>query len=303
MARIRTIKPEAFQSESLAAVSVEAERTFYGLTTQVDDRSRIIHKPVQINATLWAYRPAHTPDDLARELEQLTGEGLVCVYVGCDGREYLHLPTWDEHQRIDRPSRSRLPLCPVHNVNLATSEDDYCGRHEGACKPATPRHTLASPREPSIQDRGPRTVDRGPGESPDGDSPPRDDDDDRPDVEALCQHLADQVEANGSKRPTVTKRWRTSARLLLDADGRTPDQVRAAIDWCQADTFWRSVILSMPKLREKYDQIRLSASRGASPGAYVAPRSTTDERVSAALDLAAKYAAEEAVPTLPAIGA
>ncbi len=86
-------------------------------------------------------------------------------------------------------------------------------------------------------------------------------DDDRPDVDALCQHLAERIEANGSKRPTITKRWRTSARLLLDVDGRTPDQVRAAIDWCQTDEFWRANVMSMPKLREKYDQLRLAATR------------------------------------------
>lgn len=84
----------------------------------------------------------------------------------------------------------------------------------------------------------------------------------RPDVEALCAHLADRIEANGSKRPRITAAWRTSARLLLDLDGRTPEQVRTAIDWCQADEFWRSNILSMPKLREKYDQLRLIAQRG-----------------------------------------
>jgi hypothetical protein len=31
------------------------------------------------------------------------------------------------------------------------------------------------------------------------------------------------------------------------------------IRWCQADEFWRGNILSMPKLREKYDQLRLKA--------------------------------------------
>ena len=40
MPRIRTVKPEAFTSESLAEVSVEAERTFYGLLTQADDHGR-----------------------------------------------------------------------------------------------------------------------------------------------------------------------------------------------------------------------------------------------------------------------
>jgi hypothetical protein len=82
----------------------------------------------------------------------------------------------------------------------------------------------------------------------------------RDDAERLCAHLADRIEANGSKRPNpATKRWRDAARLLLDADGRTEQQVHAAIDWCQDNEFWRSNILSMPKLREKYDQLRLRA--------------------------------------------
>lgn len=41
LARIRTIKPEAFVSESLATVSLTAERTFLGLLTQADDQGRL----------------------------------------------------------------------------------------------------------------------------------------------------------------------------------------------------------------------------------------------------------------------
>lgn len=83
----------------------------------------------------------------------------------------------------------------------------------------------------------------------------------RDDVERLCAHLADRIEANGCKRPKVTARWRSSARLLLDADGRTEQQIHNAIDWCQTDEFWRANVLSMPTLREKYDQLRLAAQR------------------------------------------
>ena len=86
---------------------------------------------------------------------------------------------------------------------------------------------------------------------------------DRIDVEQVCRHLADRIEANGSKRPTITKTWRDAARRLIDRDGRTVEQITKAIDWCQDDDFWRSNILSMPKLREKYDQLRLAAQRGA----------------------------------------
>jgi hypothetical protein len=87
----------------------------------------------------------------------------------------------------------------------------------------------------------------------------------RPDVETICTHLADWIEANGSRRPTITKSWRRSARLLLDADHRTVEQVIKAIDWCQNDTFWRGNVMSMPKLREKYDQLRLAAARSSAP--------------------------------------
>lgn len=85
----------------------------------------------------------------------------------------------------------------------------------------------------------------------------------RRDVEKVCEHLADRIEGNGSKRPTITDAWRTSARLLIDKDHRTVDQIVKAIDWCQDDDFWRGNVLSMPKLRAKYDQLRLAAQRGS----------------------------------------
>ncbi len=82
---------------------------------------------------------------------------------------------------------------------------------------------------------------------------------DRPDVEKICEHLADRVVANGCKRPTITKTWREEARLLLDKDGRTVDQVIRCIDWATSNNFWRKNILSMPTLREKYDRLRMDA--------------------------------------------
>lgn len=136
----------------------------------------------------------------------------------------------------------------------------------------------------------------------------------RGDVERLCQHLADLVEANGSRRPAITDRWRDAARLLIDRDGRTETQVRTAIDWCQGHEFWRSNVLSMPKLREKYDQMRLQAQRDsavapASPrnGSQIRPgnpylNDLRDEHGTAAVnDLIATLARTEPTTT-PAAG-
>lgn len=94
---------------------------------------------------------------------------------------------------------------------------------------------------------------------------------DRPDVERICEHLAEQIEARGSKRPTITTRWRNEGRLLLDRDGRTEEQVHACIRWLFTSThrdaqFWRTNVRSMPKLREEYDRLRELAERPPSGG-------------------------------------
>jgi hypothetical protein len=106
----------------------------------------------------------------------------------------------------------------------------------------------------------------------------------RPDVTRLCARLASHIAANGSKRPAITKRWRDAARLMLDRDGRTEQQIASAIDWCQADEFWRANILSMPKLREKYDQLRLQAMRAS--GTKHTRQAEIDELFGAAMERA-----------------
>lgn len=118
----------------------------------------------------------------------------------------------------------------------------------------------------------------------------------RDDVDRLCTHLADRIEANGSKRPDIGAKWRTAARLLLDRDGRTEQQIHNAIDWCQSDEFWRANVLSMPTLREKYDQLRLAAQRpktvnGRSP---TAPTPTPPPARDALADIDARVERERA---------
>lgn len=99
----------------------------------------------------------------------------------------------------------------------------------------------------------------------------------REDVESLCSHLADRIEANGSKRPTIGQAWRDAARRLLDIDGRDLDRATRLIDWCQADPFWRGNILSMPKFRAKYDQLRLQAvADWGKNGGTVSPEGVVD---------------------------
>lgn len=77
-----------------------------------------------------------------------------------------------------------------------------------------------------------------------------------------CNLLADLIEANGSKRPAVTDKWLSDMERLNRIDQRSWEQITRAIEWCQADDFWRGNIMSPAKLRKQYDQLRLAAQRG-----------------------------------------
>ncbi|MGW1279590.1 hypothetical protein ACWD4V_21930 [Streptomyces tsukubensis] len=119
MPRIRTIKPEAFRSESLAAVSLSAERTFLGLLTEADDHGRFRDQPAVLAGALWSYRPGHGALGVEDDLTQLAAHNLICRYaVHEDGedRRYAHIVTWRKHQKINRPSGVRTPPCPHHEA-------------------------------------------------------------------------------------------------------------------------------------------------------------------------------------------
>ena len=77
-----------------------------------------------------------------------------------------------------------------------------------------------------------------------------------------CNLIADLIEANGSKRPAVTDKWLSDMERLNRIDERSWEQITRAIEWCQADDFWRGNIMSPAKLRKQYDQLRLAAQRG-----------------------------------------
>lgn len=136
MPRIRTIKPEFPQSESMGRVSREARLLFVLLFTIVDDDGRTRGSSRMLASLLFPY-----DDDAAglidRWLDELEREGCVRRYE-VDGSIYLEICNWLKHQKIDKPSKSRLP-----------SFD------EGS-------RAVAKPREESATDLGPSTLDLGP---------------------------------------------------------------------------------------------------------------------------------------------
>ncbi|MER7771549.1 hypothetical protein [Kitasatospora sp. NPDC096140] len=126
MARIRSIKPETWVSETLAEVSIPAMVTFLGMTNHADDHGRHRDNAAIVYGVIWPMRDEIGRADVEEHLRQLATAGAICRYVGCDGRKYFHYPTWRNHQKIDKPSLSRLSACPH-------CEPERCGVCKGPC--------------------------------------------------------------------------------------------------------------------------------------------------------------------------
>lgn len=83
----------------------------------------------------------------------------------------------------------------------------------------------------------------------------------RDDVMSLCRLLSDLMVSNGDKEPRITQAWMDAARLMLDKDGRDYEASHRLLRWALNDSFWKANIQSMPKFRDKFDQLRHDANR------------------------------------------
>ena len=111
MGRIRTIKPEFPQSESMGRVSRESRLCFILLFTLADDSGRLRGNSRMLASLLYPY------DDDAKKhiggwLAELHKEQCITCY-DVEGDSYIELNKWGDHQKIDKPTPSKLPCSPT----------------------------------------------------------------------------------------------------------------------------------------------------------------------------------------------
>lgn len=144
--RIRTIKPEWLEDELLAAASDEARVLSVALILMADDHGRGRASTAAIATGAWRYQleqddGAHAPEVLARAsraLRELHAMRFVTLYE-VDRQRYFEIRNWSKHQRVDRPSKPRVPA-PPQAENAQESRT-----HEVATEPSRgPRETLAT---------------------------------------------------------------------------------------------------------------------------------------------------------------
>jgi hypothetical protein len=106
--RIRSIKPEFWMSESIGRLSRDARLLFIGLWSFADDSGRGRGTFAAISGSLLPY-DQDAMSIVPKLFSELEREGMVRRYIGEDGNTYFDIPKWLNHQKIERPSKSRIP--------------------------------------------------------------------------------------------------------------------------------------------------------------------------------------------------
>lgn len=270
MPRIRTIKPEFFTSLTIASLPLEARLTFIGLWTHVDDEGRCVDDTRLIRAAVWPL-DERLSSDIETDLKRLTESSLIVRYE-VDGRRYLAVQGWREHQKINRPTLSKLPAPPDRPIHRG---------HQPPPAETQPSGIGGSHQRPLTEDSlAERKGKEGKGREGKGVPPPAD-------AGALTlstPYIVGEWLEHCRKRPpgNVVGQVGRSVKAML-AEGIDPVDVRRGL------AAWHSKGLHPSTLPSIVNQLM-----NATGTIGTVPRpSTTDQRVNAALQLAAQFDAAE----------
>lgn len=123
MPRKRMIDPGIWRSEQVNDLSRDARLLFIGMFSNADDAGRLHGSAKFLRANIFPYDEDVTAAKVAKWRGEILSMGLAILYES-NGREYLWLPTWTRHQRIDRPSSSTLPSPDEDSSNTRRGLDE-----------------------------------------------------------------------------------------------------------------------------------------------------------------------------------
>lgn len=140
MARIRTIKPEFPHSESMGRVSRDARLLFIEMWTIADDSGRLRGNSRMLASLLFPYDD-DAPGLISSWLDELERENCIVRYQDESKSNYIQVCQWKTHQKIDKPSESKLP-------------------GPDSCMPREDSRIVVEDSRKIVQDQGPRTKER-----------------------------------------------------------------------------------------------------------------------------------------------
>lgn len=278
MGRIRTIKPEFPQSESMGRVSRDARLLFIQLWTLCDDEGRTRADSRMIARLLYPYDDGEeghfqtSTKDVDRWFAELEREQCVFRYQA-DGTTYAQIAKWLNHQKIDRPSKSKIPEFDESSLQFAIVLDSSTTDLDQGSRIKEGNGEDHSSTPDSLREVGggkkrkPKPVD--------------------PEDEKCARWLYGRLlKANEEAKKPNWSTWAKHIRLMREQDGRTHRQICELYDWAKSDSFWSGNIISPEKLREKWDTLVEHRARPGRQQAAATPKQSNMDATLAAAERA-----------------
>jgi len=236
----RMLKKLISTSQKLAKLKTDSARLLYTwLLPHLDIEGRFSADPHIVKGYV-VPRLKMTPRKITEYLEDMAKNDLIVLYE-VDGDKFLQLKKFKNFQllREDRESKSQIPA-PTKDSMLTPGvihENDSTSKVKESKSKVKESKSLCLEK---FQDE---------------------------DIK-LTQLLIDLMSKNNPNssilRTLTPKRqetWINECRKLREIDKRTPEQIEQIIIFSQDDSFWKSNILSMAKLRKQFDQLWLKAKK------------------------------------------
>ena len=112
MARIRTIKPEFWRHEDLSELPEATHLLAAALLNYADDEGYFNANPKLVQAECCPLRELSV--NIHDSLNQLVSIAYLALGTGEDGKRYGHILNFKEHQRINRPTESKINKLSIH---------------------------------------------------------------------------------------------------------------------------------------------------------------------------------------------
>src|SRR6202008_1352454 len=118
MARIRTIKPEFWQDEKIALLPPYARLLYIGMWNMSDDYGTVRSTPAFLKSQIFPYDEQMRTKDLSTWIDSLTKAQMLEPFE-YNGQGFFNIRTFNEHQKIDKPSK---PIVPLNEKNKLLAE-------------------------------------------------------------------------------------------------------------------------------------------------------------------------------------
>lgn len=133
MARIRTVKPEFWSDSLMVQLPPLARLLYVAIWTAADDHGCLQDEPERLAMEVMPREDPAAVDDM---VQLLIASGRMTLCASEDGWTYLEVARWADHQRIDRPSKSRISREGSRKIAISLATRRAVGKKYG-CSPGS----------------------------------------------------------------------------------------------------------------------------------------------------------------------